>query len=87
MALCPRLDSSQRTSKRPTSEKQPPDNCIGVLVDDTAPDSCGWRSVFPSGANKKSPASVDWLYVTLRNHDQKAGRSTSGYYRLRPGGY
>ncbi|TNN65424.1 Galactosylgalactosylxylosylprotein 3-beta-glucuronosyltransferase 2 [Liparis tanakae] len=32
------------------------------------------------GANKKSPASVDWHYMTLRNHCQKAGRSTSGYY-------
>ncbi|TNN79047.1 hypothetical protein EYF80_010726 [Liparis tanakae] len=25
-----------------------------------------------SGANKKSPVSVDWHYMTLRNHCQKA---------------
>ncbi|TNN44266.1 hypothetical protein EYF80_045549 [Liparis tanakae] len=34
-----------------------------------------------SRANKKAPASVDWHYVTLRNHCQKAGRRIRQFKR------
>ncbi|TNN74001.1 hypothetical protein EYF80_015822 [Liparis tanakae] len=68
MALPASELTADRTSQLIGSDSSPRSAAAGVLHSSMS--LCLYAS--RSGANKKSPASVDWHYMTLGNHCQKA---------------
>ncbi|TNN58288.1 hypothetical protein EYF80_031528 [Liparis tanakae] len=68
MALPASEFTADRSSQLIGSGSEPRSAAAAVL--DSSMSFCLYAS--RSGANKKSPASVDWHYMTLGNHCQKA---------------